>query len=406
MPLSGATRRMKNCSADPPFGSAAFRGQTKEMPQSQRAILRYKNPIFRGCMRARDLLSLVVFLLYVNPSPGAAQTAGFVNPCRKGYEALQRREFHIAEAMLKDCMKVNPNQMYSYLALCGLYQSQGRVADLQQVASEGMRRFPEEKRFYLTVGNHAGESEQYEKAIEVFNEGYRRWPDDPSIKKNLANAQLLLGMKLLDKNDNAAAEPHLRQAAKLAENDVEAHLNLGRALHNLNQSVEAVSEFERILTIDPHTPLAHLHRGMVLSALGELDSAVADLGQEIKFNPDYPPSYLIRGQALMKRGDWTAAASDLDLAVQKMPENPKATYARALCLNYLGKTKDAEADFRKTIELDPSNPEPMNALGRLLWLSNLKKEAEDLFRKAREQSQAIRTVEPGEIKFRSAQPQK
>jgi Flp pilus assembly protein TadD len=319
--------------------------------------------------------------------------------CQQAQEALQRNDWVQAESLLKRCQADGPGRLKVYLDLCGLYQMQGRVEDLARIAEEGLKKFPGESRFYLTVGNHAGRTGKFNRAVEVFAQAHEKWPEDSSFTEGLASAHVMLGVELLDKKQDEQAARHLREAVKLSDRDVEAHLNLGRALHNLNQSVDALAEFDRVLQLDLKTPLAHFHRGLVLNALGEYEEAIASLGQEIRLTPDYPPSYLIRGEALLKRGDWAAALSDLETAVRMMPENPKAVYARGRCLQQLGRLKDAETDFRKTVQMDPAGPEPLNALARLLWLTGQKQEAEALFRRARELSQAARTVQAGDIRF-------
>jgi tetratricopeptide (TPR) repeat protein len=322
--------------------------------------------------------------------------------CRLGFEALRQKDPSAAEKWLNQCIDGKPRQLAPYLALCSLYQSQGRTRDLYEVALKGLENFPEEKRFYLTVGIQAGQEQRYEQAIEVFSEGYRRWPDDPVFKKNLANAHVLLGMKLLDESKDREAEAELRKATELAEDDVDAHLNLGRALHNLSEEVRALSEFDRVLALDPQTPLAHFHRGLVLYSLHDYDAAISELNQQIKSDPSYPPSFLFRGQAFMAKGEWDSALSDLDLAVTRMPDNAKAVLARAVCLNQLGKLKEAEADFRKAAELEPSNPGALNGLARVLSLTGREQEAETFFAKSRELSKNIRSASPGEIRFGSA----
>jgi tetratricopeptide (TPR) repeat protein len=326
--------------------------------------------------------------------------------CQQATEALQRRDLMGAETLLKLCLATSPAQLKPYLDLCGLYQAQGREEDMVRTASEGLKYFPGERRFYLAVGDHAGRKTQYDQAIEIFSQAHQRWPDEAVFRDRLSSAHLMLGMRLMDQKRNSEAERHLRAAVKLSDSDVEAHLNLGRVLHTLNQSVEALAEFDRVAALDPKTPLVHFHRGLVLGALGELDESIASLSREIDATPDYPPSYLLRGEMRMKKGDWTAALPDLDMAVKKMPDNPKAVYLRARCLQRMGRTKDAEADFRATLALDPSNPEPMNSLARLLWLTGRQAEATSLFDKAREINQATRTVQPGEIQFESSSKQK
>jgi len=326
--------------------------------------------------------------------------------CQSGYKALRGKELTTAEGLLNQCLAGNPGELKPYLALCALYQSQNRAEDLYRVALEGLQRFPQEKRFYLTVGNQAGQEKRYEQAVEVFSSGYRRWPEDPQLKNGLASSHLLYGMKVLDEGKHEEAERHLRQAAELNPGDVEAHLNLGRVLHNLSRTTEALAEFDQVLKLDPKTPLARFHRGMVLLALGNPDESIAELTREIQVNPTYPPSYLFRAQALVAKGEWTRALPDLEVAVQKMPDNPKAQFTLARCLNQLGKTKEAEAVFARTLELDPDNPDVFNALGRLLALSNRRQEAEQMFEKARELNKKIRTAGTGEIRFESALSEK
>jgi len=319
--------------------------------------------------------------------------------CSGARDALQRRDLSTAEGLLKQCAAANPTQLGPILDLCGVYQALGRAEDLVRTASQGIKRFPSERRFYLTVANHAGRNGQYDRALEVFGEAYRRWPQDAQFKDGLAGAHLYFGMQQLDKGQNEEAERHLRQAVTLAERDVDARLNLGRALHNLNRSIEAEHEFDRVIALDPRAPLARFHRGMVRQALGDLDAAIADLSEEIKQNPAYPPSYFSRGKAYQTKGFLSEALADLDVAAQQMPDNSRVLFARGRCRLQLAQIADAEADFRKAIALDPENPEPINALAQLLWRSGKKEEAELLFQRGREKGQAVRTAQPGEIRF-------
>jgi Flp pilus assembly protein TadD len=345
---------------------------------------------------ARSLFPRLPGLLFgVWVSTGCLQA----DVCSQARDALQRRDLGAAEGLLKQCVTANPTLLGPVLDLCGVYQAQGRGEELVRTASEGIKRFPAERRFYLTVANYAGRNGQYERALEVFGEAHRRWPQDAPFKDGLASAHLYLGNQHLNKAQNEEAERHLRQAVTLSEQDVDARLNLGRALHNLNRSTEAEEEFNRVIALDPKAPLARFHRGMVRQSLGDLDAAIADLSDEIKQNPTYPPSYFSRGKAYQTKGLLSDALADLDVAVQKMPDNGRAVFARGRCRLQLGQVVDAEADFRKAMTLEPDNPEPINALAQLLWRSGKKQEAELLFQQGREKGKAVRTAQPGEIRF-------
>jgi tetratricopeptide (TPR) repeat protein len=304
--------------------------------------------------------------------------------CAEATAALQRREFAQAEGLLKQCIAEHPDQLLPYIQLCSIYQSQGRNGDLQETALEGMKKFPSEKRFYVTVGNRSGREKRYPQAIEVFSEAFKRWPDDERIRESLAGAHLGLGLQLMAENKYREAEAELRQAAKLSPGDAEAHWNLGRALHNLLRSEEAVGEFDTAIKLDPQLKQAHFDRGLVLYQLRDFDRAIEDFNRELEMNPSYPPSYLFRGLAKFDIAHLEGAIKDLDIAVERMPEVFRAHYARARCLQRLGRPEEAEVEYRTAIGLEPENPAPVNSLARLLLETGRKEEAGQLSEKAKE----------------------
>jgi tetratricopeptide (TPR) repeat protein len=346
----------------------------------------------------RKLSGFVIYLLL------AVSCRAVADPCTEATAALQRREFAQAEALLKQCIAAHPDQLLPHIQLCSIYQSQGRESDLQKAALEGMKKFPAEKRFYVTVGNRAGRDKRYQQAIEVFSEAVKRWPDDERMRHNLASAHLGLGMQLMEANKYGEAEAQLRSATKLSPDDVEAHWNLGRALHNLLRSDEAVREFDTVIKLDAQLARAHFDRGVVLYQLRDFGRAIEDFNREIEINPSYPPSYLFRGLARLDTADLDGAIQDLDMAVGRMPEVLRAHYARARCLQRLGRPGEAETEFRTAMGLDPSDPAPVGALARLLMQTGRKEEAEQLSQKAKELMTERRSETDHEM--RSGPPEK
>ena len=92
-----------------------------------------------------------------SPAEGGVATGGpaGVPPasrdvCSQARDALQRRDLGAAEGLLKQCVTANPTLLGPVLDLCGVYQAQGRGEELFRTASEGIKRFPAERRFYLT----------------------------------------------------------------------------------------------------------------------------------------------------------------------------------------------------------------------------------------------------------------
>ncbi|MGH9630664.1 MAG: tetratricopeptide repeat protein [Bryobacteraceae bacterium] len=332
---------------------------------------------------------------------GAAAPALAADPCRAGAEAVQRRDLARAEQLLKRCLETQPAQVEPYLQLCGVYQMQNNPNALYRTANEGLTKFPQEKRFYLTVAAHDGRNERYERAIENLEKGFRRWPEDDKIKSLLASSHFARGTELLDAAQNEAAVEHLQRATDLAPSDVDAHLNLGRALHNLLRNTDALAVFNRVIELSPALPLARFHRGLSLYTLGEFERAIDDLNKEIATNPGYPPAHLIRGLALLGNAEWDKALADLDLAAARMPGNAKAQYARARVLVQLGRLEEAETDLRKAMKLDASDPAPLNTLVTVLLRLDRADEARTLAQKASKLARARRTADPGEIRFES-----
>ncbi|MGI8785121.1 MAG: tetratricopeptide repeat protein [Acidobacteriota bacterium] len=328
------------------------------------------------------------------------------NPCTAGSEALGRRDLPAAERLLKECLSREPARQSAFVELAAVYQAQGNTAALQALARQGLKRFPNEPRFHLTVGIHAGREGRFDEAVDVLAAGLRRWPADSRFQKNLVDAYVSRGLAALDEGSNEAAERDLSSALKLDASQAEAWLNVGRALHNLNRSVESMSAFERALKVDPRTPLAEFHRGMVSYTLRDYDQAIAALSREIERNPDYPPAYQFRGLARMFKAQWSEAVADLAIAAGKMPGDAEVLYALGRCLNQLGQMAEAEAAFRKTIELSPSSPRAYYSLGRLLSDDGRAPEAQELFDKAAALHATARVAAPGEIRFKSLRTRK
>ena len=60
------------------------------------------------------------------------------------------------EALLEQCVKLPSATLESFLLLAGVYQAGGDEAALYATAQSAIRRFPEEKRFYLAAATYAG----------------------------------------------------------------------------------------------------------------------------------------------------------------------------------------------------------------------------------------------------------
>lgn len=319
--------------------------------------------------------------------------------CAEGIAAAQRGDVSGAEPNLVKCLGSRQAPLEAFLLLAGIHQTRRDADGVYRVVSEGMKRFPAERRFYLTAGAHLGRARQFDEAAGVLENAARRWPADEKIRELLASAYFGRGSAALDAGEDSKAAGDLERAVGLAPADVEAWMNLGRARHNLARYAEALEAFDRAVQTQPAFPLARFHRGMSHYALGDFDRAIADMDAQLQADAGYAPAYLVRGLARLSKGESGAAVADLENAVAAMPDNAAAQYALGRALLRLDRLDDAERHLRAAIKLDPEDPAPVNTLVTVLSRSGRLDEARGLARSAAELAKRRRTAAPGEIRF-------
>jgi enediyne biosynthesis protein E4 len=252
--------------------------------------------------------------------------------CSAGAQAVQRRDWTAAGPLLEQCIKSGAAGLDAYLMLSGVYQAQKDDVGLLRTASAGLRRFPGERRFYLTSATILGRRQDYGQAADLLESAAKRWPDDMQVKKLLANVLFARGVAQLDAGENEAAAVSLERAAASNPEDAEIHMNLGRAQHNLQRYPEAIASFDTVGRLSPSYPMLHFHRGMTHNAAGAFAKAVSELTAQISADSGYGPAYLVRGLANLSLGNLEPAVADLRIAVDRMPgdSRARAAYARAL----------------------------------------------------------------------------
>ena len=294
--------------------------------------------------------------------------------CGQGVEALRSGAFEKAEPLLSKCAESPDAPAQAFLMLAAVYQALNKPDRLHAVAREGVKRFPDEKRFYLTAGTYAARQKDYSDAVHVLGAASKRWPEDGKVRTLLASAFAARGMEALDRGEPAAATSDLKEAVRLAPEDVESLVNLGRAQHNLLRYSDARQTFDAAMRLQPAFPLLRFHRGMSYYALGEADKALEDLNAQITQDATYAPAFLLRGLSNLALGEDEAAEADLKIAAERMQDSAPAQAAYGRALLRVGKLQDAEARLRAGIKLDPQDPGPVNTL--VMVLSRLGKAEE------------------------------
>ena len=98
------------------------------------------------------------------------------------------------------------------------------------------------------------------------------------------------GMKALDANQPAAAEPLLRKAVETAPADYTAHFNLSLSLSLQHKDAEAISELRRTLELKPALYEAELNLGILLLRNQQASDAISLLRSAVEAKPKESPA--------------------------------------------------------------------------------------------------------------------
>jgi tetratricopeptide (TPR) repeat protein len=165
------------------------------------------------------------------------------------------------------------------------------------------------------------------------------------------------GLKALDANQPAAAEPLLREAVQSAPNDFATHFNLALALSLQQKDVEAIQELRRTLELKPGLYQADSNLGTLLLRNKRAAEALPVLKEALDSQTDAgqksPRANLLYAQALYETGDFVQAEQYYRAAAELDPKSAAAQWGLAHSLLKQSKPADAAEHLRAAAALDP-----------------------------------------------------
>jgi tetratricopeptide (TPR) repeat protein len=171
------------------------------------------------------------------------------------------------------------------------------------------------------------------------------------------------GLKALDANQPAAAEPLLRQAVAADAADFSAHFNLALALSLQQKDAEAIQELRRTLELKPGLYPADVNLGTLLLRNKKPAEALPVLKEAAATRPKEPHANLLYGEALFETGDVAAAGDYYRAASALDPKSAAALAGLARCELKLGNLSDAAQHFRAAAASDPQYKGALLELG-------------------------------------------
>ena len=315
-------------------------------------------------------LALMKSLVAERPNSAPAQRA-------LALLAFRYKDLPLTEKAAREALRLAPNEREATLLLVAAFANRGDIA----AADAAMAPLLAEKNsldLRLGYSKLLIDADQRGAAKEQLKQVLKAHPAN-------ADANLAIGLLLLDERKPAEAEPHFLALIDNADRRADAAYYLGRIAEMKKQPGTALTWYEKV-TSGSQVLDSYVRRARVLASLKRLPEARELLAT---LREQYPPlsSRLIatEGELLIQEQAFIEALSLYDAALKADPGDEELLYARALLHERMNRFDLSEADLKAIIEQDANDARALNALGYMLVTRTTRlEEAAKLIGKAQE----------------------
>jgi tetratricopeptide (TPR) repeat protein len=186
----------------------------------------------------------------------------------------------------------------------------------------------------------------YEPAIEIFQQGSRRYPNSPRML-------IGLGMSLYSRGKYDDAVKALVAAADLEPSDARCYVFLSKAYYaSPTQADEVIERFHRYAELEPKNALAQYYYAMSLWKGKRAEAASVDpqlveslLQKSISLNESLPEAHFQLGNLYADQHEWEKSVPQYLRALQLDANLPDAHYRLGQDYIHTGKKDEAQAEF-------------------------------------------------------------
>ena len=230
---------------------------------------------------------------------------------------------------------------------------------------------------YKHLGIAEYEKGNYKEAIELYNKGIKKNPEDACLFNNR-------GLAYYSLEQYKKAIPDFDKAIELKPDFTDAYYNRGIAYfrkgsyYNFEPRKKAISDFTKVIELQPENTDAYYNRAVIYTEqihyhhkyatippkfpskdMDYYNKALADYSRVLNLDPAYVLAYQGRGNLFYRHGDWDLANAEYDKALdhkndilKKVGDVGLAGVLNSRGRNQLawGKLEDAISDFNKAIE--------------------------------------------------------
>ncbi|MCB1530414.1 MAG: tetratricopeptide repeat protein [Rhodospirillales bacterium] len=324
---------------------------------------------------------------------------------------MQQSNYRVAEMILKDILKAQPDHSDSYYMLALAQYYMGNLGMALETIQGALKDENPEAEWWCNYGIMLNETKRYEEAIEAYDRAIEIDPDYPNSYWNKSHA-----LWLQDRFEEA--EKAARKGIEIDGSSAEAWLNLGTAVVKLGRLEEAAECWEKALSINPDFAFAWNNLGNVLRDMGKLEASEEKCRKALEIDPNYAQAMNNLGNALLDLGQVEEAEEWYRKAIAQQPDYAEAhnnlcismirqhryeeaivsaryaisfkpDYADALinlshAYRSIGRMEEAEKAIQKASVLQPDSAEVHIDLADILFMQDRYGDAEIELQKARE----------------------
>lgn len=201
----------------------------------------------------------------------------------------------------------------------------------------------------------------------------RTWHDSLTLFGHTAKvtrdnylAHTMLGVALQKEGDLRGASDQLKEAVRLAPDDVDAWGDLGNLFERQGKPEEAAACYERVIVLSPEDDRAYNNLGMVREGQGRLPEAEHCFAKAAALKPSMAAYSIQLGRIQAQEGHDQEARRSFEHAVALEPQSGKPWYYLGLLDLRAGRIPQAEAHLRKAAVLNPAGELANLKLGEIL----------------------------------------
>jgi tetratricopeptide (TPR) repeat protein len=211
---------------------------------------------------------------------------------------------------------------------------------------------------YYSLGDFYLKQRQPDAALPEFAKALQ-------IKPDYSDAEMDVGIALMQKGDLDGAITHTERATQIDPNFFEAQYNLGNLLLQRRDADGAISHYQRALQSKPDYAEAHTSLGAALAQKGQLEQAVVEFDQALRLNPDSAEAHNDLANTLASQRKFDQAIPHYIEALRLNPRAPQVHCNLGSTFLQLGRRDEAVAQFSEALRLNPEYTEAKKRLGEL-----------------------------------------